>query len=77
MESTEQRKLHGQQGYYFSDSTKLNNNTLDQAHDEHLELQKSLRHPIAFHNEMMGNIMYYHQAMNQDNMDDFVKSIVK
>ena len=36
-----------------------------------------MRHPIAFHAEMMGDIMYYHQAMQQDDADDFVRAIVK
>eukprot|EP00956_Cyclotella_meneghiniana_P025434 scaffold53086_cov60-Cyclotella_meneghiniana.AAC.2 len=34
-------------------------------HDQHLSLQERMRHPIAFHAEMMGDIMYFHQAMRQ------------
>ena len=36
-------------------------------HDFHLDLQEQMRHPIAFHVEMMGNIMYYHQVLQQHN----------
>jgi hypothetical protein len=32
-----------------------------------LDLQEQMRHPIAFHVEMMGNIMYYHQVLQQPN----------
>ena len=46
-------------------------------HDFHLGLQDRMRHPIAFHAEMMGDIMYFHQAMQQDDADEFVKAVVK
>ena len=36
-----------------------------------------MRSPIAFHAEMMGDIMYFHQAMQQDDADEFVKAVVK
>ncbi len=39
----------------------------DLFHDAHLELQECMRNPIAFHAKMMGDIMYYHQAV--DNKD--------
>jgi hypothetical protein len=46
-------------------------------HDFHLDLQDRMRHPIAFHAEMMGDIMYFHQAMQQSDADEFVKAVVK
>jgi hypothetical protein len=30
----------------------------DREHDEYLALQERMRHPIAFHAEMMGDTMY-------------------
>jgi len=36
-----------------------------------------MRHPIAFHAEMMGHIMYFHQAMQQPNAGEFVKAVIK
>ena len=36
-----------------------------------------MHHPIAFHAEMMGDIMYYHQAIKQYDTQDFVKATVK
>ncbi len=36
-----------------------------------------MRNPIAFHAEMMGNIMYYHQALQQPDAHQFAKAIVK
>jgi hypothetical protein len=34
-------------------------------HDAHLELQKRMQNPIAFHAEMMGDILYLQQALRQ------------
>ena len=48
-----------------------------QRHDEHLSLQDRMQHPIAFHAEMTGDIMYYHQAMRQDDAEEFRKAVIK
>ena len=67
VESTQQQLFHGKDGYYTANSaTSEQTITPDEAHDDHLLLQERMRHPIAFHAEMMGDIMYYHQAMQQD-----------
>ncbi len=39
-------------------------------HDYELGLQERMRHPIAFHAEMNGDIMYLHQALRQDDAAD-------
>jgi hypothetical protein len=49
----------------------------EELHDHHLELQDRMRHPIAFHAEMMGDIMYYHQAMRQPDAPAFCKCCCK
>ena len=36
-----------------------------------------MRQPISFHAEMMGDIMYFNQAMKQHDSEDFVKAVVK
>jgi len=41
----------------------------DLFHDAHLELQERMRNPIAFHAEMMGDIMYLQQALRQPAAD--------
>lgn len=46
-------------------------------HDWHLDLQDRMRQPIAFHAEMMGDIMYFNQAMRQHDSVEFVKAVVK
>ena len=36
-----------------------------------------MHHPLEFYAEMMGDIMYYHQAIKQYDAQDFVNAIVK
>jgi hypothetical protein len=49
----------------------------DLFHDTHLELQERMRNPIAFHAEMMGDIMYLNQALQQSDAREFVQAVVK
>ena len=44
----------------------------DLFHDAHLELQERMRNPIAFHTEMMGDIVYIQQAIRQSDVKEFV-----
>jgi hypothetical protein len=45
--------------------------------DAHLQLQEQMRKPTAFHAEMMGDIMYLQQALQQPNKKEFVKAVIK
>ncbi len=36
-----------------------------------------MRNPIAFHAKMMGDIMYFQQALNQPDAEHFVKAVIK
>jgi 4-hydroxy-3-methylbut-2-enyl diphosphate reductase IspH len=49
----------------------------DLFHDSHLELQERMRNPIAFHAEMMGDIMYLQQALRQSDVKEFVQAVIK
>ena len=49
----------------------------DLLHDQHISLQNCMSNPIAFHAEMMGDIMYFHQAMKQQDAPEFIKAVVK
>jgi hypothetical protein len=49
----------------------------DLFHDVHLELQERMQNPIAFHAEMMGDIMYLQQALKQHDAKEFVQAAVK
>ena len=49
----------------------------DREHNEHLALQERMRHPISFHAEMMGDIMYFQQALWQLDASHFVDVIIQ
>ncbi len=49
----------------------------DRKHDEHLALQEHMRHPIVFHAEMMGDIMYLNQALQQPDAAHFMEAVVQ
>jgi hypothetical protein len=51
--------------------------TPDHLHAMHLTMQDSLGHPIAFHAQMPGDIMYLHQALQQPDAPEFVKAVIK
>jgi hypothetical protein len=49
----------------------------DCKYDVHLALQECMRHPNAFHVEMMGYTMYLNQALQQPNAAHFVGAVVQ
>jgi hypothetical protein len=49
----------------------------DLFHDAHLELQERMQNPIAFHAEMMGDILYLQQALRQHDAKECVQADVK
>ena len=52
-------------------------NDYNACHDYNHEVQEHMCHPIAYHAEMMGDIMYLHQALKQHDSCKFVKAIIK
>jgi len=63
---------------FFGQSTASRDETPeDLFHDQHLALQERMRNPIAFHAEMLGDIMYYHQALQQPDAKQFADAVVK
>ncbi len=49
----------------------------DRLHNSHLDLQDCMRHPIAFLAEMIGDVMYLHQALRQPDSREFVEAVIK
>ncbi len=49
----------------------------DLFHNHYLNLQECMQHPIAFHAAMMGDIMYYNQALSQLDAKQFTNAVVK
>ncbi len=48
----------------------------DRQHDAHLSLQDCMSNPIAFHAEIMGDIMYLNQALCQPDAAHFFKAVI-
>ncbi len=49
----------------------------DLFHDAHLQLQEQMRNLIAFHAEMMGDIMYLQHVLKQPDAKEFVQAVIK
>ncbi len=81
-DSIDQRSFFGSSGMHYMsahtttacDSDGQTNEDLK--HTEHLSLQDCMSHPIAFHAEMMGDIMYLNQALRQPDANQFVEAII-
>ena len=73
-----QRKFYSNAHMHYMASQSLIGETPeDLFHDLHLELQERMRNPIAFHAEMMGDIMYLHQALKQKDASQFVDAVIR
>jgi hypothetical protein len=78
--SKSQRNFYGTTGmHYMADvsTTYFNKTPEGLFHNQHLDLQECMRNPIAFHAEMMGDIMYYQQALQQPDAQQFPNAVVK
>jgi hypothetical protein len=79
-ESTSQRDFFGTSGMHYManlSTTAFDETPEDLFHDYHLDLQERMQNPVAFHAEMMGDIMYYDQALQQLDAKQFANAIVK
>ena len=68
VESVSQQDFYGNQGmHYVASQATTGNMDEDLFHDAYLQLQEHMRNLIAYHAEMMGDIMYLQQALKQRN----------
>jgi hypothetical protein len=63
--------------HYMASQATTGDTDEDLFHDAHLQLQERMRNPIAFHAEMMGDIMYLQQALKQPDGKEFVQAVIK
>jgi hypothetical protein len=76
--SVSQQDFYGNQGMHYMASQATTGDTdEDLFHDAHLQLQEHIRNPIAFHAEMMGDIMYLQQALKQPDAKEFFQAVIK
>jgi hypothetical protein len=79
-ESTSQWDFFGTSGMHYManlSTTAFDETPEDLFHDYHLDLQERMQNLIAFHAEMMCDIMYYDQALQQPDAKQFANAVVK
>jgi hypothetical protein len=78
VKSMSQQNIYRNQGMHYMASQATTDDTDEKLfHNTHLQLQEQMRNPIAFHAEMMGDIMYLQQALKQPNAKEFVQAVIK
>jgi hypothetical protein len=58
-------------------TTAFNETPEDLFYDHHLDLQECMQNPIVFDADMMGDIMYYDQALQQSDATQFANAVVE
>jgi hypothetical protein len=77
-DSVSQQDFYGYANmHYMALQSLMGETDEDLLDDAHLKLEERMRNPIAFHAKMMGDIMYYHQALKQPDTSQFVDAIIK
>jgi hypothetical protein len=76
-ESVSQRDFYSRDKMHYMASQAVCEHDYDRLHDSHLNLQDCMRHPIAFVAEMMGDVMYLHQALRQPDSREFMEAVIK
>ncbi len=63
--------------HHMAHQSTLSETDEDLFHNAHLDLQERMRNPIAFHAEMMGDILYFQQVLRQPDAKEFVQAVIK
>jgi hypothetical protein len=78
VDSMSQREFYrNAQMHYMALESIMGETPEDISHNLHLKLQEHMRNPVAFHAEMMGDMMYLHQALKQKDASQFVDAVVR
>jgi hypothetical protein len=76
-ESVSQQDFYGRDKMHYMALQAMCKHDYDRLHNSHLDLQDCMRHPITFLAEMMGDVMYLHQALRQPDAREFVEAVIK
>jgi hypothetical protein len=77
-DSMSQQYFFGGQGmHYMALQSTMSKTIEDLFHDYHFQLQERMRNPVAFNAEMMGDIMYLHQAFRQPDAKEFLQAVIE
>ena len=83
MQQSARLQIFFSQSYYMSASSTLVEDLFPsdcdgrERHEAELQLQGRLCNPIALYAEMMGDIIYFHQALKQPDARNIVQAVVK
>ncbi len=75
-EVVSQRDFYGKEKMHYMASQAVCKHDYDCLHNSHLDLQDRMRHRIVFLTEMMGDVMYLHQALRQPDSKEFVEAVL-
>ncbi len=76
-ESVSQWDFYGKEKMHYMVAQAVCEHDYNCLHNSHLNLQDCMHHPIAFLAEMMGDVMYLHQALRQPDSKDIVEAVIK
>jgi hypothetical protein len=76
-ESVSQWDFYGKEKMHYMASQAVCEHEYGCLHKSHLDLQNCMRHTITFLAEMMGDVMYLHQALCQPDSKEFVEAVIK
>jgi hypothetical protein len=76
-ESVSQQDFYSRDKMHYLASQAMCEHDYDCLHNSHIDLQDCMRHPFVFVTEMMGDIMYLHQALRQPDARGFVEAVTK
>jgi hypothetical protein len=76
-ELVSQQDFYGRDEMHYMTSQAMCEHDYDYLHNSHLNLQDCMHHPIVFLAEMVGDIMYLHQALRQPDAREFVEAVIK
>jgi hypothetical protein len=75
--SVSQQYFFGRDKMHYMASQAMCEHDYNCLHNSYLDPQDCMRHPIAFLVEMIGDIMYLHQALCQPDAREFVEAVIK
>ena len=79
-DSVSQRSFYRNKGMYYIANKSILSNPAEaevqfiRDHEEHSSFQERLCHPLVFHAEMMGDIIYFHKVLQHSDAEEIVKT---
>jgi len=72
-----QQDFYGMDKMHYMASQAMCEHDYKRLLNSHLDFKECMHHPVEFLAEMMGDIMYLHQALRQPDAREFVEAVIK